>query len=78
MVADLAFTGVLMARTRISKHSTSHLRKTVSGSMTFQTYQDAKLVIHNFFHDYTWNRPHLSLKYMTPKEFYAMINGGSN
>ncbi|MGH9979094.1 MAG: IS3 family transposase [Nitrososphaeraceae archaeon] len=44
----------------------------------FQTYQEADLVISNFFHDYNWNRPHSSLKYMTPKEFYAMINGGNN
>ncbi|MGH9995100.1 MAG: IS3 family transposase [Nitrososphaeraceae archaeon] len=44
----------------------------------FQTYQEADLVISKFFHDYNWNRPHSSLKYMTPKEFYAMINGGSN
>jgi putative transposase len=44
----------------------------------FQTYQEADLVISRFFHDYNWNRPHSSLKYMTPKEFYAMINGGNN
>jgi putative transposase len=44
----------------------------------FQTYQEADLVISKFFHDYNWNRPHSSLKYMTPKEFYAMINGGNN
>jgi len=44
----------------------------------FQTYQEADLVINRFFHDYNWNRPHSSLKYMTPKEFYAMINGGNN
>ena len=44
----------------------------------FQTYQEADLVICKFFHDYNWNRPHSSLKYMTPKEFYAMINGGNN
>jgi putative transposase len=44
----------------------------------FQTFQEAKLVIRNFFHDYNWNRPHSSLKYMTPKEFYAMINGGNS
>jgi transposase InsO family protein len=44
----------------------------------FHTYQEADLVIHKFFHDYNWNRPHSSLKYMTPKEFYAMINGGNN
>lgn len=44
----------------------------------FQTFQEADLVISRFFHDYNWNRPHSSLKYMTPKEFYAMINGGNN
>ncbi|MGH9951604.1 MAG: integrase core domain-containing protein [Nitrososphaeraceae archaeon] len=44
----------------------------------FQTYQEADLVIYKFFHDYNWNRSHSSLKYMTPKEFYAMINGGNN
>jgi putative transposase len=44
----------------------------------FQTFQEADLVIHKFFHNYNWNRPHSSLKYMTPKEFYAMINGGNN
>lgn len=44
----------------------------------FQTFQEANHVICNFFHDYNWNRPHSSLKYMTPKEFYAMINGGNN
>lgn len=44
----------------------------------FQTFQEANLIIHKFFHDYNWNRPHSSLKYMTPKEFYAMINGGNN
>jgi putative transposase len=44
----------------------------------FQTFQEADHVIHNFFHDYNWNRPHSSLKYMTPKEFYAMINGGNS
>jgi putative transposase len=44
----------------------------------FQTFQEADLVISKFFHDYNWNRPHSSLKYMTPKEFYAMINGGNN
>jgi putative transposase len=44
----------------------------------FQTFQEADLVICKFFHDYNWNRPHSSLKYMTPKEFYAMINGGNN
>jgi putative transposase len=44
----------------------------------FQTFQEAKHAIHSFFHDYNWNRPHSSLKYMTPKEFYAMINGGNN
>lgn len=44
----------------------------------FQTFQQAKCVIDKFFHDYNWNRPHLSLKYMTPKEFYAMIMGGNN
>ncbi len=43
-----------------------------------QTFQEADLVICKFFHDYNWNRPHSSLKYMTPKEFYAMINGGNN
>ena len=44
----------------------------------FQTYQEADLVISKFFYDYNWNRPHSSLEYMTPKEFYAMINGGNN
>ena len=44
----------------------------------FQTFREAKLVVCKFFHDYNWNRPHSSLKYMTPKEFYAMINGGNN
>jgi putative transposase len=44
----------------------------------FQTFQEADLVIHKFFHDYNWKRPHSSLKYLTPKEFYAMINGGNN
>lgn len=43
----------------------------------FQTFQEANIVIHKFFHDYNWNRPHSSLKYMTP-EFYGMINGGNN
>jgi len=44
----------------------------------FQTFQEAKHVIDKFFHDYNWNRPHSSLKYMTPKEFYAMVSGGNN
>lgn len=44
----------------------------------FQTFHEAKAVICKFFHDYNWNRPHSSLKYMTPKEFYAMISGGIN
>jgi len=44
----------------------------------FQTFQETDLVICKSFHDYNWNRPHSSLKYMTPKEFYAMINGGNN
>jgi len=44
----------------------------------FQTFQEANMVIHKFFHDYNWNRPHSSLKYMTPKEFYAMVSGGNN
>lgn len=44
----------------------------------FQTFQEAKAVICKFFHDYNWNRPHSSLKYMTPKEFYAMVSGGIN
>lgn len=44
----------------------------------FQTFQEASMVICKFFHDYNWNRPHSSLKYMTPKEFYAMVSGGNN
>jgi transposase InsO family protein len=44
----------------------------------FQTFQEAKAVICKFFQYYNWNRPHSSLKYMTPKEFYAMISGGIN
>ncbi|MGA7369099.1 MAG: integrase core domain-containing protein [Nitrososphaeraceae archaeon] len=44
----------------------------------FQTYQEADLVISKFFHVYNWNRPHSSLKYMTLKEFYAMINAANN
>jgi transposase InsO family protein len=41
----------------------------------FQTYQEADSVIGHFFQEYNWNRPHSSLKYMTPKEFYAACGG---
>lgn len=41
----------------------------------FATFHEADVVIKQLFHDYNWNRPHSSLKYMTPKEFYA-ANGG--
>jgi putative transposase len=41
----------------------------------FQTFQEADTIIRQFFQEYNWNRPHSSLKYMTPKEFYA-ANGG--
>ncbi len=44
----------------------------------FQTFQEAKHVIDKFFHDYNWNRLHSSLKYMAPKEFYAMVSGDNN
>jgi len=41
----------------------------------FQTFQEADAVIKQFFHEYNWDRPHSSLKYMTPKEFYAAYGG---
>ena len=41
----------------------------------FATFQEADTVIKQFFHDYNWDRPHSSLKYMTPKEFYAAHGG---
>jgi putative transposase len=41
----------------------------------FQTFQEADAVIGQFFYEYNWDRPHSSLKYMTPKEFYAAYGG---
>lgn len=41
----------------------------------FSTFQEADAVIQKFFHNYNWDRPHSSLKYMTPKEFYAASGG---
>ncbi|MEM3118081.1 MAG: IS3 family transposase [Nitrososphaerales archaeon] len=41
----------------------------------FQTFQDADEMMKQFFIDYNWKRPHSSLKYMTPKEFYGMSGG---
>jgi putative transposase len=41
----------------------------------FATFNEADVVIKQFFHDYNWDRPHSSLKYMTPKEFYAAYGG---
>ena len=35
----------------------------------FRSFQEADELMTAFFHDYNWNRPHSSLKYMTPKEF---------
>lgn len=42
----------------------------------FQNYLQADEMMKQFFIDYNWNRPHSSLRYMTPKEFYGM-NGGN-
>nr|AFK24957.1 putative transposase [uncultured archaeon] len=41
----------------------------------FQTFHEADAVIGQFFYEYNWDRPHSSLKYMTPKEFYAACGG---
>lgn len=41
----------------------------------FQTFQEADDLMKEFFIDYNWSRPHSSLKYMTPKEFYGMSGG---
>jgi putative transposase len=42
----------------------------------FQTFNEADSMIKEFFTDYNWKRPHSSLNYMTPKEFYR-YNGGN-
>ncbi len=44
----------------------------------FQTFEEADELMKQFFHDYNWNRPHSSLKYLTPKEFYGMNGGKDN
>ena len=41
----------------------------------FATFQEADSVIKQLFHDYNYDRPHSSLKYLTPKEFYAAYGG---
>ena len=41
----------------------------------FQTFHEADAAIRQFFYEYNWDRPHSSLKYMTPKEFYAAYGG---
>lgn len=41
----------------------------------FATFHEADAVIKQFFYDYNWDRPHSSLKYTTPKEFYAAYGG---
>lgn len=41
----------------------------------FASYQEADQIIRQLFHDYNFDRPHSSLKYMTPKEFYAAYGG---
>jgi len=42
----------------------------------FQTFQEADEMMKQFFRHYNYSRPHSSLQYMTPKQFYAM-NGGN-
>jgi putative transposase len=44
----------------------------------FQAFQEADELMKQFFIDYNWNRPHSSLKYLTPKEFYDKIGKGGN
>lgn len=41
----------------------------------FASYQEADAVIKQLFHDYNYDRPHSSLKYMTPKEYYSAYGG---
>ncbi len=42
----------------------------------FQTFQEADELMKQFFKHYNWNRPHSSLKYMTPKQFYHKVSIG--
>jgi putative transposase len=44
----------------------------------FQTFQDADELMKDFFRHYNYSRPHSSLRYMTPKQFYLKESKGGS